>query len=289
MVTLRVIYLSFLIICPLSGWPGIPEIQTARTMSTAGAGIASTLLNEATTLNPATVVFFNKSSFYYQKNRYTLDNETNENVDHNLTEHITIIDQSSSLKGGLSYTNQLYRGNKRQRFSFAFASPLEKDFSLGVIYKYTKEEIDEEKEKHQFLLGMQYIQSEKFSYAITINDPFYEDSEDLKITIGTQYVLSNNLTLVYDIGTGDMKNPDKKSFALMALQLKAFERLLVRFGQGKNLITNTEIKSWGASWIGPRFSIDYAFKSSEQTGDKTYTVAEDEKVEEVSFALTLLI
>ncbi len=44
----------------------IRDFETTRLQSTSGAGVATILVNEASVLNPATIVFVPVSSFYYQ-------------------------------------------------------------------------------------------------------------------------------------------------------------------------------------------------------------------------------
>ena len=62
------IYLAFAlcIICKNS-WSLPYNFETTRLKSTAGAGVASLLIDESTILNPAPMAFFNLASFYIQR------------------------------------------------------------------------------------------------------------------------------------------------------------------------------------------------------------------------------
>ena len=83
--------------------------ETARLSQTAGAGVASLLINESTILNPAAIVFFKDSTLYYQRTTDELDEKSDDrtsNFKDGLSEFYSISDTTTQLKGSFSYLYQ---------------------------------------------------------------------------------------------------------------------------------------------------------------------------------------
>ena len=269
----------------------LPEPLSTRLLSTSGAGVGAILLNESTILNPASAIFFNTSSFYYQKDDFTLNDDGDETslLDNSHQEIYSIIDDSTSAKGGFSYIHQYFNGERRKRYSLSLSRPLGKKSSIGLIYKFTDAHLDNEYLKlHQFLIGFTHVQSNQLSFGLTINDPQFRVEEDFKVTAGIQYTFSEMISFLYDIGTGDMQNPDKKSFNLWAIQVGVFKDFFIRYGGGTSNFEGARYQSWGVSWTGPRLSLEYAYRNSDHKDTDYAFLQDNESLDQHSFALTIL-
>lgn len=274
------------------GYLGIEDYESTRIKSSAGAGIATVLLNESPLLNPASAIFFNKSSFYYQKDNTSLDEEAknrpskyrNEN-----SEALTIIDTSSAVKGGLSYQYQRTNAGKRVRYSTSLAGPISKKTGLGLIYRYSEEQSLIYEEKYsQFVAGIMYVHSEKLVLGGTIVDPVQDKPEYFNYTAGVHFKISPFFTLIFDIGSGDVHNYSDEAFTKWAIQLNSFKNFFIRYGQFHNKNTNKQGTGVGFSWIGPRLSLDWALKTYEIIEEKTDMIFEDDSVREMSLGTTIL-
>lgn len=124
----------------------VPQFETTRMKGTAGAGVASVLMDEATYLNPATIAYWNKGSVYYQKSGLdsTPTNKTDPTTQAFSSQSIIVSDAKGSSGGSLSYNTIDYQGQTVKRFAAAFAHPIGKKSSLGVTGVYTKESLYDE-------------------------------------------------------------------------------------------------------------------------------------------------
>lgn len=255
----------------------LPNFETTRTQSLAGAGVASLLINESSILNPASIAFFNQSTLYYQKTDSDFRNNDSR------SQVLLLTDTSSTLKGGVSLITQNDDdNNKRTRISGSMASNIGKNNSFGLIYRYSDEKSDLRDEVYQqIVLGYTHIYNEALTFGATIVDPSQEIKEQFHFTLGVQYIIFTNLALLLDVGSGDTQNYDDESFVKTAIQLQSFKRFYLRYGQFEDKMTNLKGHSWGASWVGPKFSIDYGHKNA-QTIDSDFDFIEQ------SLSLTVL-
>ncbi|MFT6633491.1 MAG: hypothetical protein ACJAS4_003461 [Bacteriovoracaceae bacterium] len=271
---------------------GIQDMETTRLASSAGAGVASILLNEAATLNPASIVFMKESSFYYQKGADELSKDNDSRTSsfkEAKNEMIVITDTSSALKGGLSYQYQNGASGKRTRYTGTFGRHFGKGSAFGIGFRFTEEESFLVDEKYsQFVIGLTHILSEDLTIGGIVVDPAQSIEEYFKYTVGAQYTLNKFMILIVDVGSGDVKNYEKESYTKWAIQLNSFKRFFVRYGKFHDQMVNQKGSAVGLSWVGPKFSLDYAIKSSENISTVADTIYEDEKILENSFGLTVL-
>ncbi len=270
----------------------LPDPQTTRLKSMGGTGVGSILLNESPILNPASVIFFKKSSFYYQGDTLKLDERSTQRTTEYKTGKdtiVTIIDTSSPIKGGLSYQYQNQSLGKRVRYSASLARHLGKSASLGVIYNYTDEDsIALDKTYKQFVLGGTYIPTPELSLGFTIVDPQQDNSEFFRYTLGSHYSVNDFIGLLVDVGSGDVENYESEGFINFAIQLQSFKRLFLRYGRFHDKMQNAKGTGVGFSWVGPRFSFDYALKITESISKNSGTIYADEQIKESSFAVALV-
>ncbi|MDP7321872.1 MAG: hypothetical protein QF441_14795 [Bacteriovoracaceae bacterium] len=273
---------------------GIKDFETTRTKSLSGAGVGSILLNEAPLLNPASIVFLSNSSFYFQKDTDELDkkseqrNKKYQSINNDL---IVITDTSSILKGGISYQYQNEPNGKRIRYSASFAKNAGKRSSIGVSLRHSQEDSLLLKESYtQAVLGFTHIPKQGFNLGATIVDPTQSTKEYFKYTVGTQITIHDYIDLIVDFGSGDVDNPKKESFSKWSLQLQSFKRFFLRYGQFYDRLYNEKGSAVGLSWVGPKFSVDYALKNysiiKSQTSDQLFT---NDNIQETSIGLTILL
>lgn len=290
----NIILLTFLVLLfniPQS-YSQIYDYETTRIQSSAGAGVASLLINESSLLNPASIAFFEQSTFYYQKGSTAISNKNNDRKsDYKKGDNqlITITDTSSPVNGGLSYQLQNSEDGRRIRYSTSLAAGTGKSSSLGLIYRYTEESSDIiNKDFHQAVVGYNYIYSNSLSFGAVVVDPVQTINEYFNYTLGAQYNLNEFFTVIADIGSGDVANPEKSLFTKWAIQLMSFRQLFLRYGQFDDKFKNQRGFSYGLSWVGPKLSFDYAVKTSEIISINSDNFLKDEKLVETSLGLTVL-
>lgn len=290
--TINRFFVFTLILLSGSSLAKIEDFETTRLKSAAGAGVATLLINESSVLNPASIVFFNKSTLYYQKDSISLEDKSSnrtKNLDDTLTEALIITDTSSPLKGGFSYIYQNNFSGKKTTYSTSMSKAISKDTALGVILKYIDEDSDiVDKQYWQSVIGLTHIKSEDLSFGLVINDPAQKQKEYFKYTLGLQYRLNGFMQLAVDIGSGDMANHEKESFTKWNFQLQTFSNIFIRYGQLYDKYANHSGIGYGLSWVGPRLALDIAYKNVEIIDLNTDMFYEDESFSETSLALTVL-
>lgn len=272
---------------------GIPDMETTRMKTQAGAGVGAILLNESAILNPASIIFLKENSIYYQKDNEELDEKSKSRDSKYKTsqnEMLLITDNSSGIKGGVSYQYQNTEQGKRVRYSISLAGAYDKTSSVGLSIKHSDEDSNIISDTYtQLLLGYTKNFSNDLSVGFTINDPSQVEEDYFKYTIGAQYTLNQFFIFIADLGSGDVENYEDESFNRIAIQLNTFKRWFLRYGRFHDKMLNQKGVGFGASWVGPKFSLDYAMKNYEQIGEKEDIIFSDEKAKEASIGLTILI
>lgn len=269
----------------------LKEFETTRMMQMSGAGVGSLLVNEATVLNPAGLVFVPSSTLYYQKDSTVINEKDSSRSDYKdgRNEFLSFSDASTPLKGGFSYLYQNENDGKRSRYSLSSAGAVTKSTSLGFIYKYTDETSEIiDNSYHQMTFGLTHIYSENLYMGLIVVDPQNKISEYSYYALGLHYVLNQFIHLIGDIGSGDIANPDKAGFTKYAIQINSFEYFFFRVGKFHDNFNNRRGFSYGISWVGPRFSIDWAYKSSEIISQKSDRLLTGEEQVETSLSIGAL-
>ena len=272
---------------------GVMPYETTRLRGQSGAGVGALLVNESTLLNPAAIVFTNQATLLYEKGDKQLD-EASPNREKNYRdasyEGIIITDQTSAVRGGVRYGYQREAGGKRVEYAASLARALNKNSSLGVIISHNQEEslLYPDKTFTQLDLGYTAVISESLILGAVIKDLSSVNEQYNYATLGVFYSFNEFIDLMADIGSGDFQNQTKKSFNKWALQLQSFERFYLRYGRFYDQNFGFKGFSYGLSWVGPKFSIDYAYKTSEKINSSSNIVEFEETLIETSFALTTL-
>ena len=293
-IKLKLIFFSSTLLISLSLHAQIRDFESTRLQSTSGAGVASILVNESSILNPAPIVFVPVSAFYYQKGSSNLDSKSpnrTENFSNGSNQMYLLSDSSGQIKGTFSYQDQAENQYTRKRYTSSLAANSGKKTSFGILYRYTIDNdslLDEENIFHQGVLGFTHIHSPSLTFGGVIIDPFLSNKEDARVILGFQYQLTSNFYLIVDGGTNFNEDSEENTVSRGALQVNFFKDLFLRTGKFHDNASNLKGSSWGISWIGPRLSFEYAYKTSEVIQDKTDYLIKNEQIVESSLSMAII-
>ena len=266
------------------------EYETTRQKSTAGAGVGSLLVEESIFLNPASISFFNTSTFYLQK---TNTEQTSDNSATSKSDALSFIaaDTKGKLKGAVAYTKQKKGVEKRQIIGGSMASPIGKTTSFGISYQHIKEtsqdyysQIKDETYK-KFTLGVTRIVTKEFSMGVVAVDPLRERPQDSKAMLGFQYVIKDIISLMLDGGADWADDLSSSLVWKAAAQVRFLDDFYLRFGTYRDKGLKERGSGAGVSWVQPRLSIDLALKNSKLEEDIDLNQL-GEKVSETSLSLS---
>lgn len=282
--------MSISLLTVLSSNARILEYETTRQKSTAGAGIASLLVEESIFLNPASISFFDVSVFYMQK---VNTEQTHDDTSSAKSDAMSFIaaDTKGGLKGAIAYTDQKKGSERRKTIGGSMGTPLGKTSAFGVSYQHIEEDISDQynvltTEKYKkFTVGVTRILSPEFSMGIVAVDPLRERPQDSKVLLGFQYVFKDTISLMLD-GGGDWKSGLSESVVWKtAAQVKFLDSFFLRFGAYRDKGFKERGTGAGLSWVQPKLTVDIALKNSKLEEDE-FLNQEGEKVQETSFSLS---
>jgi hypothetical protein len=277
-----IFFISVILSTNIWAYTGLKDLETTRMKALGGAGVGSLLLNEGPILNPSSLVFIGNSSLYYQKDRDELDEKSSDRArsyNEAKSESIVITDTSTPLKGGISYSYQNENSGKRKRLTGSIASNVGKRSSFGIGLRYNEENsFLMRKTYNQIVLGITHIAKEGINFGFVVVDPMQSNEEYFKYTAGIQYTLHDTIDLLLDAGSGDTQNSEKESFTKVAVQLRTFKRFFLRYGRFHDRLYNEKGSSIGFSWVGPKFSVDFAQKTFEILRNTADTIYADEQI-----------
>lgn len=271
----------------------VPQFETTRMKGTAGAGVASVLMDEATYLNPATIAYWNKGSVYYQKSGLdsTPTNKTDPTTQAFSSQSIIVSDAKGSSGGSLSYNTIDYQGQTVKRFAAAFAHPIGKKSSLGVTGVYTKESLYDENDNlvsadyKQTTIGVAHVIDESVSLGFVVHDPFQEKDGDTRATTGFQYIFSDFLTLMFDVGADYNRDLSETATWKAGTQIKLFSDFYARFGAFNDKGLKQKGSGVGVGWLQPRLVLELALKNTELLESEELNQT-GEDIKETSFSLS---
>ncbi len=273
----------------------IREFQTTRLNSTAGAGVASILSTEAAILNPATSTFFEGNSASYQsyttslQHKNTLrDTNSDSFAKQNRSQGMFLSDSSSGVKGGVAYLSQKENRYEREKVVLHGAAPLGPKSSLGVTYNFLQDTLprgrhDRHQTSHQLSMGILHIIDEATTLGVVITDPTRTTPGEERLLAGFQYQIASRFVIIGDVGAQYSKSFSENYLWRAALQLNIFSDFFIRGGRFHENMTQSKGTGWGASWIGPRFGVEFAQKMTEYYGKRSY-VYQDEKLVDTSLS-----
>ena len=273
----------------------IREFQTTRLNSTAGTGVASILSTEAAILNPATSVFFEGNSASYQsyttslqKKNTVRDTNNDPFAKQNRSQGLFLTDSSSGIKGGVAYLQQKENKFQRERMVLHGASSLGPKSALGVTYNFIedvrpREMRDRHQNHHQLSMGFLQVLDEETTLGLVLQDPTRTTPGEERILAGFQYQVASRFVIMADVGAQYTKSFSEEYLWRAGLQINIFSDFFVRAGQFQDNISQSKGTGWGASWIGPRFGVEFGQKIAEYYGKTSY-VYKDEKLVDTSLS-----
>lgn len=274
----------------LDAHASLSRFETARLTQTAGTGVASLLINESTILNPAAITFFKDSTFYYQRSTNELSEKDSArvgNIKEGLTEFYSISDTTTAAKGSFSYLYKNDAAGKKKRIALSSAAPIGRSTALGFILSHNEEESAVKDDDYtQIDIGLIHNVSEKLILGFVYLDPQRLVPEYSYYAFGAQFTFNEYFTVMGDIGSGDVANPEKSGFSRAAFQISATKRLFLRYGISHDKLTGLDSIGYGLSWVGPKFALELATKNSESIPGMRDKYMEGEVFTTTSFGLT---
>lgn len=294
----KVYILALILFTGQSSWAQIRDFQTTRLNSTAGTGVASILSTEAAILNPASSAYFEGSSTSYQSYATNLRRESDARkaagddfAKQNKSQGFFLSDHSGPVKGGVAYIRQNENSFERDRYSIHGAVPMTPKSSLGVRYSYFHDKLPDtystsHEVHHQAAVGSTFILDEDTYLGLLIIDPARTNPGDERALAGFQYDVADRVIILGDVGTQYTKDVKEKYLWRVAIQLNIFSDFFIRAGKFYDNITEFKGTGWGASWIGPRFGVEFAQKISDKFGKNAY-IYDDETLVDTSLSAIL--
>jgi hypothetical protein len=270
------------------------EFQTTRLKSTAGAGVASVLMDESTILNPAPIAMFNVSSIYFQRAGADLDINASSGFGTTQEETSTAIivsDSKGGVSGSLSYLSQTQGINERKRFGVSVASMIGERSSFGVSYRFNKEETNldglgmTKTSTRQGTFGVLHALSPSFTLGLVAIDPLKAVPGETKGIVGGQYVFNDFISIMLDLGADYNNNLADSVLYRAAMQFKIYNDFFLRFGAHDDKAIKEKGTGVGIGWVQPRLSIDFALRNSERNED-TLAATKEQKLQESSFSVS---
>jgi len=271
----------------------VPKFETTRMKSTAGAGVASILMDEATLLNPATIAYYNQGGIFFQRSGIDSTRTQGSVPETQEFSSMSIIasDSKGPTGGSLSYNTVDYRGQKVQKISSAFARPIGEKSSFGANFSYLKEEIFNQNnvlEKNDYKVmnfGVAHALSESFTMGFVVNDPFKEKVDETRAIAGIQYVFKGFFSLMFDAGADYNQDLSQTVFWKAASQLKIFSDFFIRFGTYRDKGLQEKGTGAGVGWLQPRLVMELAVKNT-QVLESLALNQTSEDIKETSFSLS---
>ena len=237
---------------------------TPRLTSTAGAGVGSVLLEEATILNPSSIAFFKTTLLSYQQTHVKGGGRSYA---------LTGADTKSAIKGAIRFDKGREGSTSRQvlNLTTGYAFGGKSGVGLGVDFVNTKGGLKNkgQKEYRDIRIGATHVISSRFSAGAVIEDPFKQSPLRDRILVGAQYLFGNYVALMADFGV-DYRAPNlnqKAASYQLALQIQFLSSCFLRGGisQGKARQSDQDEKKvgLGASWVQPKLTLDGAFQDVE--------------------------
>ena len=292
-------FLSFFSDAHAQTQEAIRPLQTARLISTSGAGVGSMLVAESAILNPAPVAFFQDTFVSYQKGNAKLGNSSQERITNadpfgqlNSSESFYLFDNSSELKGGLSYQYQREDGQRRKRITATASSLVTDNLSVGVLYKYTEDttysaQANRSRISNPITLGFTYIYHPGFIIGGVWEDPTRASRNEARAILGAQANLTEKIVLIFDVGGNPTADLNDSRIWRGALQLALFSDVYLRGGKYQDRSLFLEGESWGVAWIGPKLGAEFAMKTSRRLTDRSTRLYDRERITDASFAFHL--
>ena len=264
-----------LLLLGLSAQTSASDFQSPRTASLGGAGRAAPLLNDSVYLNPSFASFLKSYSISYSFSSF---DSNPENVYHGRMFNLGLQDgRNEFFQAGVGYTVR----ETGKHLNFGASKSFLQRYSAGLGAKFFFDSKNGKPAARDMILGFSGVVEQWFQVALVIDNLLQGDAAKERglyreIALGTKVIIIELIMLYLDPHiTPDLPSDDQFGYE-MGLEYAIMNDLFFRMGLFNN--SNVPVQSvrgggfaLGAGWVGPRFSLDYAFKkvtrySSEYTG-----------------------
>ncbi len=248
--------------------------QTTRLKSTAGAGVGSILMDEATFLNPAPLAFFNLTAVLIQRAGGDETTNGNDETSELKSENYAAVlsDSKSALKGSFSYVKAKLGNEKSSMISASTAFPIQQKSAIGATYRKITKTVSGQKDENinQYVLGASHNISPNLSVGAILIDPFSKNKEDALAVLGGQVVYGDFIALMLDVGANYNFPLDESLVYKGAVQIMFFTDVYLRAGYFNDKGLEEKGTGVGLGWVQPRLAIEAALKNSKGfTSSKT--------------------
>ena len=233
--------------------------MTTRLKSTAGVGVGSILLDEASILNPAPLAFFKIGALYYQQTKSDFNETTEKNT------LVIASDAKGSIGGSVSY----HTTDEGKLISVSLARPIAERSAMGLTYHYDKNNNNDDDNNQYITVGISHALTEAFTLGFVVDDLTNEFKNLSKINIGAQYMYADFIGVMADFGTGWKDDPSSEINYGAAIQFKLFTDLYLRMGFKRDKLNNMKTTGIGVSWVSPRLVFNLAISREKLLAQNT--------------------
>ncbi len=282
----KLILPTLLMLLPLTSFSEIREFETTWSKSTAGTGVGSILMDEANSVNPAPLAFYQVGSIYLQKSdaSYT-DVDGQQLSKEGDTMAVIVSDAKGALKGSVSYYKFTQGEEQRKQYAVSIASPVLQKSALGVTYKLTKDSVLgdgatlKDEKSYKTIFGVMHAVSPNFTIGLVAENPIKKKENNTKGVLGFQYVYEDFISVMFDAGTNYYKPLEEEFLYRGAFQVKVFSDFFLRAGLYNDKGIGEKGTGVGLGWVGPRLVLNIALKNTE-------LLASAEKIKETALSLS---
>ena len=245
------------------------EYETTRLKSTAGAGVASILMDEATILNPAPIAFFNISSIYMEKTSSDSTDVDDNSLEGTSNYALIASDSSKALKGSISYVDAKSGGEKYKQIATSLAATVGNKSSIGFTYQKMErvdiyQGVKTKADYQQINIGVFHAVNPSFSLGLVAMDILEKSANNNKAVIGAQYQVGNYISLMLDAGADYQEELSERSLWRAAIQFKIMNNFYLRAGMFDDSIDMQSGSGFGLSWIQPKLALNFAIRNIKQ-------------------------
>lgn len=264
------------------------QVSTTRLKSTAGTGVATLLMDEATVLNPSAISFFQVSSFYLQKGSSDVTSNSTSPLAPTSEDELLFIasDAKGTVDGSVSYAQTKDKLGKATRLATSMSSPIGEKSALGFSYAMSKQDGPLGKAKYnQISAGVTHAVVPAFTIGLVLPDILGEKVLERRAIAGGQYVYKDFVAVMFDAGADWEREVRESSLIRAAIQLKVFSDFYMRFGAVEDRGMKSKGSGFGIGWVQPRLVIDVALSRTEYSELPELNQV-NETAKETSFALS---
>ena len=243
-----------------------------------GAGVASVEVVESSFLNPASLAHAPTfvGGIFYQDGWL-------EGTNHNSELAVNLVDNSKGVvfPGAFGFVQRRinFRGlesvNKRV-WNLSLGNFIVPKLSGGFSFHYVETDAGGTSyDQFNMTAGILWNPHPDWGFGLAFYNLFPPDEEtplyfrDLqKLTLGTTFIASEFLRVRLDVSQLQNENPDSKKQFKGGLESFLTKFFILRVGWRSDQLAENDTLTAGFSFIGPRFTLDYAYQKSQEEGEQ---------------------